>query len=148
MKKLKYEYKSILSILLIIIAGVFIAVGFGFHSSNERVVYADVDEGIDKVYQYEIENNEMFYKVTGYLSNGEPYVLSDSATFNSIIALIDNDRCSQSIYADCEINFKDVTYNGNAFLSLENGQYALSGNLDCFGYSIFGLIYINNAEVI
>lgn len=127
------------------------------------------DEMWNKAYRYEISNAVGGgFSIIGYMENDNADVddkdLADSEDrsyslsgdvgvgFGEIMDLIDDDRVINKddinpMYADAVINFKDVTYSGNAYLQFCNGYYVLSGSLDCLSYSIFGLIYINNAHI-
>lgn len=127
------------------------------------------DELWNKAYRYEISNAVGGgFSIVGYMENdnadADDSDLADSEErsyslsgdvgvgFGEIMDLIDDDRAINKddinpMYADAVINFKDVTYSGNAYLKFCNGYYVLSGSLDCLSYSIFGLIYINNANI-
>ncbi len=150
-------------------AGSGVEIGSSLSENTGDLDLLSDDELWNKAYRYEISNAVGGgFSIVGYMEDDNADVddrdLADSEErsyslsgdvgvgFGEIMDLIDDDRAINKddinpMYADAVINFKDVTYSGNAYLKFCNGYYVLSGLLDCLSYSIFGLIYINNANI-
>lgn len=99
-----------------------------------------------KLYEYTISNNQGYINAQGGYEGGGFYTLAQGQTLENVVNIIDADRLTSTGYQDAHIIFENVVV-GDSYFPLKNGNYTLSGALSGRGYSTFGLIYANGANV-
>ena len=100
----------------------------------------------DKTYNYVVSMGVGGLDVFGEYANNETYPVAQGIGLENVAAVIDADRFSISGLQNANIHFQNVSV-GDNYLHLSNGTVTLSGTLSGFGFSTYGLVYVDGATV-
>lgn len=100
-----------------------------------------------KTYDYVVLMANNGLDVVGKYDDESTYSVAQGISLENVSAVIDADRVAQANFQPASIHFQNVNV-GNNYLYLSNGDITITGSLTGLGYSTYGLVYVDGANVV